>query len=339
MKLKNLVFFILITFCINPLFAQNSLNDSIANIPIDSTFSILNKRVFLNFPQNTRNTSLTNERLISFSENYETKLTLSVKKAELRFVCREVYALGTKDLLKDVNDVFNVGDQPEFKTEKKDYSNKLNIIQYSPFGLKNIENQIFIDGLIIETADKSLIRIDAYINDMGVPYIKGFKQLTQRIFQSLNKGERLLNMESHETRIPLFQSKTNIDLKIPKDHYLIVNTGEDFNVYQIKKLAPVNIPVKEQIIIYTGLHPSMFYKSMGFKEENKTEVSGKIIEQPITWDEYSNDEKKVYLIEQMIPVGMDSNQVKLHVAVFGEGKNKVSQLKKIIETSKLSFEE
>ena len=324
------IFALFVSLTFTPVFAQNDYDESIPKTPLSTSISILDSRLYFNFPLGT--TDAGNNPIPS---KQSLTLKYSIDQLNLLFVCNELNAFTTDNLLDVLDKSYNPNGAKKFKLEEIDFHKELKTIQYIPNSLTQTNNRVLIKGLIVELQDHSLIRIDAYVNSEGLYYSSAFEKLIDKIFSSITPGKRLLNLTERQEQITLFDKKSSLQLNVPEGFILVESSTPQYSIYTIKEVKPADVQVKEQMILYVGPKPFLLHKNLGYAESDKKPLKGKLIGQTIEWHEYKKKDIPTYLIEQMIPLNMGTDETKLHVAVFGEQMEVINLLKGSIENAEL----
>lgn len=319
---------LLISVCFQSTFGQ-SLNE----IRLDNNQSILNNKASFNFPTAAKNEARATDIMSTdHNINQETRIVLDIDKMRLVFFAQELYLLGNNNLFAEISkDKSPLNFQRKILTDK----NKILSILSTPTVFNSTKNAILVNSLLVKMQDNSIFRINAYINPDAYKMKNEFIKLTENVFQTFTKGRRDNNFSARTESINIFGTKKNFKLNLPENYCITIDQKYDFQVLKFHKYLNYSDTNWVSLTIYTGDHPSYFYREYGFDESSSKQVSGKFLEKNIEWLSFYNSEKQIFLKEQKIPSDIIDEGIIVHIAMLSNRNISIDELTKIVEAIKL----
>ncbi len=253
MKLFRYCLALSILVTINAAFGQD-----FNSIELSKKVSILNDRVFLNFPDAAENIARqVNIMSADHNINKETRIIYDIGSKRLVFFAQELFRLGTENLFETVSNEEIKG----MDFEKKVLTDKESLLSIllTPTVFDSTENAILVNRLLVRTQDNSLLRIDAYINPEAYSDRDNYLDLTERVFKTISKGNRTNTRVARTEKIKIFDAKKSFEFDLPENYSITVDQKYDFQVYNLHKYVDYSDTNWVSLTIYTGHHPSFFH--------------------------------------------------------------------------------
>ena len=138
-----------------------SYGQKIETIKLDNKQSILNDKVFFQFPSKAVNSARQADIMSADpNTNKETRIMLDIDKMRLVFFAQELYVSSDNNLLSTVSK----DDGVDFKSRILTDKDSILSILTTPTKFDSTKNAILINSLLVKTQDNSVFKISAYIN-------------------------------------------------------------------------------------------------------------------------------------------------------------------------------
>lgn len=302
---------------------------------LEKHISILNKKVFFDFPV----TAVVSPRVADImaadpNENRETRVIIDNNKMRLVFFAQELFAHAGSSLFEDISKEI----EPEFDFKRRILfdSDSLMTILSTPSRFDSTASAILVNSLLIKSPDNTVSRIDVYINPDAYSKRDEYTRLTENIFKTISKGTRRINLAARDESYKIFGVDNKFLFNLPENYYVTVDEKYDFGVFKLtkykKSLADTTYT---SITIYTGHHPSYFYKEYGYTEDKAVKTKGLFLQNSIDWLYLKDEPQSFYLKEQFIPSDAIEKGLILHVAMLSNKKEVIDELSKITEAIKV----
>lgn len=304
-------------------------------IQLTNRQSVLNGRAFLNLPA-TAISSARPADIMSADNNIneETRFIFDIGKMRLVLFATEVYMLGDKNLEKEMAEN---NSKENFQTKVLTNRDSLFSILSTPSQFDKSQNAILINNLIVQTQENTLFQIDAYINPEAFSMKDEFQKLTEKIFSSITKGDRVNLLNARTETLPTLNDKHKIVFKIPANYCVTIDKKYDFQVYKFHKFQTfAESSDFQQLIIYTGFYPSDVYKDFELTVNDAKTVKGKFLGQPVEWLQFDVKSQGLIDKEQKFPADNIENGLIIHVAMIGNNQKIIDDLTKIAEDVQLT---
>jgi hypothetical protein len=313
------------------LISHLTIAQKVNQLKLDNKQSILNKRVFLHFPDSAKN--LTRPvGIMSHDPNAEkeTRIVFDNGAERLVFFAQELFLLGDDKLLESMK----ADKSEEFLFEYTELikNKEITAIQTLPTKWDNTKGGILINSLTIMTKDNSLIRIDAYINPTAYESQKEiYIDLTKRVFNTIKAGKRFNNRKPRVEKHNILGTKKDFIFDLPKDYIIQIDQKYDFQVFRLKKYNYISDTTWQSISIYIGHHPSYAYPDYGFDnytEKQNTEFLGLKTD----WLYFEDNERKLFLKEQKIESDNIEKGIITHISLSSNSSETILKLSEFIKT-------
>lgn len=314
------------------LIATAGFSQTIAELKLDKQHSILNDKVFLQFPADAQNIARQTDIMAADPNiNKETRIMMDIGEQRLVFFSRELYVTSNDKLIETVSAQNKEQGKVQLLTQK----DSLLSVLVTPTKFDSTQNAILINELYVQAPDKTVFVIGAYINPEAYPNKDEFQKLSKRVFSSLSKGNRKLNYKARTEVSPIFEGKKKFSIQLPEGYVVTKDQKYDFEVLKFQKIQDIADTNWTSLTIYTGNHPSYFYGEYDFNEDNAVISKETFLNKPVAWLNFSNDAQKLYLKEQQIPADQIENGLIVHIAMSGNSPQAIKELTKIVENIKL----
>ena len=327
-RMRINIFAILFLLLSSTTFGQNP-----SELKITHKLSILNSRAFFQFPDSAKNIARSVGIMSADpNANKETRIMFDIGKQRLVFFARELYETCNGDLLAAINKD-NSGDETIKILTNKD---SLLSVLITPKQPDTSGEAILINNLFVRMPDNSLFVIGAYINLDAYKNKNDFQVLTEKVFSTLTKGPRNLNLRARTETIPIFGTKKNFTVPLPQGFVVTRDAKYDFQVLNFKKVKDISDTNWLSLTIYTGNHPSYFYPEYDFDESRAEKAGGNFLNKNVEWLRFTDPGKPLHLKEQQIPSDQIENGLIIHIAMLGNSQAAIDELSRLIEKIKVT---
>ena len=194
---------------------------------------------------------------------------------------------------------------------------------------------ILINSLLIKNPDQTVSRVDAFINADAFNDREAYTRLSEKIFGSISKGSRRINLAAREESYKIFGTSSQLHFILPKNFFVTVDEKYDFGVLKINAYRPLGDTTYASLTVYTGHHPTYFYSEYELAETAASKENGKFLNQPVDWLFFRDESKNLFLKEQFIHADMIEAGLILHVAVTTNTRAALDQFFKVVESTTL----
>jgi hypothetical protein len=315
------------------LLSAASFGQTMADLKLDNRQSILNDRIFLQFPANARNVARGAD-IMSADPNRdkETRIILDTGKHRLVFFARELLVSSRKEsLLESIKK-----DDGDYLSSKQllDRDSIMAVIS-TPRQFDSTENAILVNNLTVRTQDGLLLSIGAFINPDAFKNKDEYIKLAEKVFRTIARGTRKPVYGARTESFPILGGKKSLSVKIPHGYVVTKDAKYDFEVLHFTKIKDMADTSWQNLVLYMGHHPSYFHGEYEFNESDAEKTSGKFNGQQVEWLNFKNVEKQFYLKEQQIAGDDIEEGLIFHIAMLGDKPAAISDLTRMIETIKV----
>lgn len=329
---RRLFFIVLIT--ISALIFQTVTAQNLDTLRVENKLSILNDRAFFNFPTNATNIKRGVDIMSADpNANEETRIVLDIGNMRLVFFAQELFAIGDKDLITTIT---QQNEQGKMKTKILTEKDSLLSILSIPTNFDSTQNAILVNSLVVQTQDKTLFRIDAFINPAAYKLKDQFQKLTESVFSSLTKGTRINNRSARQERLAIFGTNKAFTFDLPSNYCITVDQQYDFQVFNFHKYQTYADINWIQLLIYNGHHPSVIYRDYGLSESDGKKINGTFLDKKIDWLFFDISKEGFYDKEQKISYDDIEKGLIFHLAMMSNQEKSIDELTKIVENIKLT---
>ncbi len=313
----------------------NIYSQTFEKIKLDNKLSILNDKVFFNFPSDAKNEARKADIMSTdYNINKETRIVFDIGDKRLVFFAQELFALADKDVLQSIEKL-EKPNEVKIQTNKDDLMSILS----TPIKYDSTNAAILINRLYVKTSDNTVFRISAYINPEAYKIRKQYQQLTENIFNSISNGNRVNNRTAHQEKFKIFGTEKSLTFQLPADYTITVDQKYDFQVFKFIKYQYLSDTNWAQILIYNGNHPSLVYKDYGLSENDAKKTKGFFLGEPLDWlnFEIKDEDSNIYFNkEQKLDFSKIRKGLQFHISIQSNNKEIIEQLTKIVESIELS---
>ncbi|MEO6610630.1 MAG: hypothetical protein ABIT05_00805 [Chitinophagaceae bacterium] len=331
-RTKNALLFFALLITGNVAFSQ--LNVPADSIRLEKKLSILNKKIYFDFPANaTASPRVADIMAADPNENRETRIIADWGKMRVVFFAQELFALSGKNIFADISKEV----EPDFDFQRRVLTETDSVISVlsTPALFDTASGGILVNSLLVKTQDNTVCRIDAYVNPDAFASKDDFTRMTENIFRTISKGTRTVNLAAREETYTIPGSSNKFLFKLPKNYFITIDEKYDFSVFKLAKYKDLTDKTFSSITIYTGYHPSLFHKDYGFSDSSAVKVKSKFLQNDVDWLYFPDPPKNFYLREQAIPSDNIEKGLIVHIAMLTNKKDQVDELTKITGDIKL----
>ena len=248
---------------------------------------------------------------------------------KLVFFAQELFAFGGKNMYDDIvkEDPPKAGYTRRILTDR---DSVLTVIT-TPTAFDSTAGGILISSLLVRTQDNTVLKFDAYINQDAWPLKDEYMKLTENIFRTVSKGTRTVNLAPRDEKVKMLIGNDQLLFKLPRNYVVTVDEKFDFIVYKLARYKPITDTSYTSLTIYTGGHPSYFYKEYELDEKSSEKVKGSFLQAPVDWLSFKDEPSGLYLKEQVVPIDAIEKGIVIHVAMLSNKKEIIDELTKLVE--------
>jgi len=329
MTIKNL----LISILFSGLFLQSTFSQNLDTVRVDNKQSILNDRAFFDFPSTATNIKRGVDIMsVDPNANEETRIIFDIGEMRLVFYAQELFAVGDENILTTVSKQNEIGG---LKTKLFFNKDSLVSILLTPSKFDSTRNAILINSLIVQTQDKSLFRINAFINPKAYKLRTQFQSLTENVFKTLRKGTRKNNRKSRTEKLSIYNTDKAFIFNLPENYSVTIDNQDHFQVLKFHKYQSYADTNWIQLIVFAGHHPTMAFDEYGLDKSDAQKLKGTFLDKKLEWLFFEIKDKNVYIKEQKILSDIEENMF-IHVAMLSNQLKLIDEMTKIIETARLT---
>lgn len=310
--------FILLLVTASQLFAQKK------------ELSILNNRFYITFPDSAKNVARASDIMgPGPNENKETRIIYDEGDKRLVFFARELN-VKTVPAFADALKKETTATNP--LTLKEIYnSGAVKILELTPGKFDNTKNAILISSLIIQNADSTLSRMDAFVNPSAFVEKTKFTEIVKQAFSTFRPGNRTINFHSHVDTLNIMGTTSKAQVKLPENYIIQVDHGEDFEVFNVVKLSPYGSSDGQSMIIYFGFYPSALAKEYQMENFKQPDTNNDFMLHSSKWNNYYDKEHNFALREQIFQDDEIENGMKVHIALTSNNPKAIEELSGIVK--------
>jgi len=326
---KRVVLFILIAFVAASALGQNA----ISSIPLSKKISVLNGRAYFNFPATAYNLQRSGGGMsASPNINEETRIIYDTGKMRIVFFIQELYLLGDRTLLNQVNN--DNAYKKNFVSKELIATDSLYAILSSPVKHDSLQRAIMINSLLVQTADGTLFRVDAYIDSNAYAQKQQFKALSENIFKTATNGPRFNARAQRMETYTLSDSSLSFRFRLPANYYITIDKLYDFEIFKVHKYRSFTDTAWADITINVGERQNYTYQNYGlYKQDAIIDSSGMLFGKPVKWMTYLDNWHGIYLKEEEISSdNFIEPHLAVHVSMVTHGQDNLFELSQLVES-------
>ncbi len=260
------------------------------------------------------------------SNEHETRVINDSGKERLVILAHESFAIASDDFLKDVRE-WTAKWAGKYRLESAQLSDKglkaILVIPVNEPDHSRSSDSAFVEGIFIQSADRTVQSFDIFINLAAENDLKRYKGVAHDILLSIVSGKRKPDLTPGERRLFAFSKELEIAVSVGKNMLVTRQDGSDFLVHRIVALGQLGTP-SGSVLIYVGHHPDY---EMG-ERKGEAVVFGKKME----WFGFREGEGLQIVCDLPIP-GRDG--LKSHIMVNAINEATRAELKHVAESLKL----
>ena len=302
-----------------------------------NSLSLLNDRFYLTFPDSAKNIARGTDIMSADpNANNETRVIYDIGDKRIVFFAQELY-LKTIDKLEEKLAKESTPDNP-FTTKLIFNADSVTCISLTPVKFNDKQQAILINSIIIKNADNLLSKLSVYLNPKAFEDKKTFDKITEQVFASFKKGSRRVNISARTESFPIFETKTTLLLKLPKDYIVTKDEKYDFDVYKIKKVEAYGSDGHADLVIYVGFHPSYFSNEFQLTGYKTADTDGEFMRQKTKWLNYEDKKRGIILREQLFVDDDIQKDVQIHIAMIAGKQRKIEELAAIVKDILIKYD-
>lgn len=317
------------------LLRQAAWAQSIGDLPLDNRQSLLQDLAFLSFPATATNVPRQGDLMGPLpDETKESRVIFDQGKMRLVFSAQNLFALGGNNLMAEIQaSDAKIGVQTR---QLIDRDGLLGILS-TPTTFDSTKEAIFINSLLVQLPNKTLFRVNCYINPAAFGQKAQFQRLTERVFETLALGTRTEDLAARKVTLPLMHApKEGLLFDLPANMKVVPGKGHDFQVFTYKEFAAYNADVWKQVIVYEGDHPGLICKDIGVDPKSGKPVKGMFLENKVVWLAYDVPDQGIFLMERVIELQTPAgSKMQFHVAMLSNQKTVLPELTDLVARIRL----
>lgn len=313
---------------------QCAFSQKLDTVTFNNPLTVLNGKALFTFPAGAKNVKRDVDIMSAdHNANEETRIMYDLGNKRLVFFVEELFALGEDRLFENVskdykNDPFTL----KVLTDK----NQLYSILATPTKWDSTQNGILLNTLIVKTADNTLFRVHALINPTAYKWKDQYIKLTEKVFASLAKGTRTIDLSPRKETLSIFGSDKKFTFEIPQNYVVNVSQKYDFQVFKFRTYRPYSDTNWTSITLYTGHHPSANYKDYGFSESDLQKKDGNFLGKKVSWLFFPIPKEGYYCKEQIIPADEIEEDLVVHISMTSNLEGPLDELTRMMESVTLT---
>lgn len=319
------------------LLGQVAWAQSIDALPLDNRQSLLKDLAFLSFPAAARNEPRAGDLMGPRpNEVKESRIMFDLDEMRLVFSVQNLFSLGGDNLLASIQ-----ASDAKIAVQTRTLIDRdgLYAILSTPTTFDSTKQAIFVNSLLVRLPNKTLFRVNCYINPAAYGEKDQFQRLTERIFMTLKPGTRTEDLTARQVELPLINSrKDGFQFDLPANMTVLDERGHDFQVFTYKEYADYDAADWVQIVFYVGDHPSLVADQLDLAPKSGKPVKGTFLDGKVEWLSYDAPDQAVYLMERIIDYSYPGgHRMKFHVAMMSNQKARLPELAQLV--AKIRFVE
>ena len=270
----------------------------------------------------------------TFWESEDVQTTLAFDSGEERLVlrAREVFAMAGDDLSDDVVrwiPSWGEGAKARYRVEPVELAAKgLKAVSVTPLSpdYSRLHDHAFIEGLVVETPDRTIRTIDVYANRTAARDPEACRSLAHKILVTVALGPKTLQLGAGVRRLEFSEEEgLYISMTVPQGVATTREMNIDFLIYRVIVLGPLGSD-SGRLGMYIGNHPSF--------QPGKSVGKGTLFGKQVEW--YLDGKGNLEAL-CVIP-NIDGNvlgRTKSHIWIYAPSNSQREALKRVAESIKL----
>lgn len=319
--------------------SQYSIAQSYKDVTLSNKLSILNDRVYLQFPLNSVITSR------DTTNNYSTYIRVIFNNVIIRFSARDIFKTATNKLFASLAKETTLLDYKKLLATKEEQ--QLQALLITPFKYDTVLRSVLINKLLVKTKDNSLIEIDVSIQAKDFLQKDEVTKLSEQIFQTITNGTRLINLNARKEIRKVAGTQKNFVFNLP-ENYVLKDESNLFNVkliivkYKDFTYNDYNILNRDEFIFNISKDSYIDFEDFtywGYEQSsgklNKVEIKGKFLSEKIEWLTFDLFRQGLFLKEQIIECKQLGRNCVVHISMISDNQKNIKEMTKIAEAIEL----
>jgi hypothetical protein len=260
------------------------------------------------------------------SEEHETRVVFDAGQERLVLMASESFAFAGDDFEKDVKQ-WVAKWRGKYQIESLPLPAKglkaVAVIPVNDPDHSRSDDATFVEGVFVESEDRTIQSLDVYVNAAGEKDLKGCKIVAHQILLSVAPGKKKLQYAAGERRLFAYSKDLEIAATVPKNTVATKQVGPDFLVHGLIVLGQLGSD-SGSILIYVGGHPDY--------EPGAKKGEGMMFGKKVEWHSFPEGEGLQTLCELLIP---DEQHLSAHVIIHAPSDAQQKALREAAESLKL----
>jgi hypothetical protein len=313
----------------------NGLIAQISDAKLDNRLPILNGRAYFSFPTKAVNLERPTDIMSAGrNPNEETRVVFDIDKMRMVFFAQELYEVSDKRLFEEV--LADSSYKANFTSKVFLQKDSMFTILSSPLRYDSSQSAVMVNSLLVQTSDSTVFRIDAYISPTAFSRLKEYTDLSVKVFQTLEKGERRNNLKPRDEKRLLMDTTKSFIFHLPANYCITEDKKYDFQVFKLHRFRSFTDSVWANMMVYVGDYPQFMYMDYGLDARTATNEPGRFLDSDVQWMVFQDNMLRFFLKEQVMPRDDISKGTKVHIAMLTNYMGLMKELEGIEETIRLS---
>ena len=184
----------------------------------------------------------------------------------------------------------------------------------------------FVDGIFVESADRTIQSLDVFVNAAAEKDLKGCKTIARQILLSVERGKRKLQLAAGERRLFAYSEDLEISMVVPKDTVSTMQAGPDFLVHRLTALGRLGSDAGS-MLIYIGGHPGY--------EPGAKKGKGLMFGKEVEWRSLGREEGEGLQTLSKLPIPGNRN-LNAHIVIRAPNDSQLQALREAAGSLKLA---
>lgn len=307
--------------------------------PLTNKQSILDGRAFLLFPDNAKIELQQKPGHFPLMDHAAlTMINVDVQGMRMMFVAQELFAYAGGDFLTAAKKAeIRYFRHSNFKSLLLVNKDAMAAVLSTPLNMDATKPGVLIQDLLVRTGDQSVFRISVYMEGPFDQQKEQVLQLSENIFKTLVPGNRRLNNTKRTERWPIYNSKKEFLIALPKDYIITRTTKQEFEMLEFHRISELNDTSRASILIYTRRDPAYLYQNWDLNESEAIKTPGIFSGEPVEWLNFKREFPRLYLREQHIKIKKaDGENLLVHIAMIYDQPEIPKEFMHIIEAIRIT---
>lgn len=254
----------------------------------DTTITLLNDRLTCTLTKGY--TEFSNKNLMGPepSKEKEQYLKIAEDNAELTMYVNELFVRTSKMTEGEIKEHIKGWKNGEvtYSLSDKSKTEEKHFIKYiiRPNKIIPAANSLYC-SVFIENFDNTLISIGFYLNENALKDEQKWGILIDKIIDRIAPGNRQLSSNQAITAKTI--SDKNVELTLTEDYGILSEKGHGMFVTEITQISSLT-DMPSKLTIYSGMHPSAFFKGQGIQDNQLTSKKIKIGTEKLDFKTFTN---------------------------------------------------